>query len=288
MEFLGVDRWIAGRSCHHVRVALQRPPASAVLQLAWPVQHEGHSASPQFDNGVLQLRLRLPKAPVWPCDDEPSVVRKMHIERLRLATYDEVGKAMGRMFSLREAAVKSERGRRGSLGAPGTAARVLFDVKETIQSVMMITLQQGGSLLHSLFDAGSAPPGEADITVAVHSVRVMPSGRPLAHLSYVDHALAARMNPTHAQQQRACARFQRVLHSLCGAPGVTTKCARGELGVLRTLLARNAQRLAAPAWQSALLGEGSEWVASFLMPLYTGEDATRPFALQKPRAPNPC
>ena len=48
-----------------------------------------------------------------------------------------------------------------------------------------------------------------------------------------------------------------------------------EVEELRQLLAANSQRLEPPAWQRELLSPPSEWVASFLLPLYSGEGRGR-------------
>lgn len=46
---------------------------------------------------------------------------------------------------------------------------------------------------------------------------------------------------------------------------------RDELELMCQILATNSLRLDAPAWQRELLAPSPEWVASYIVPLYSGE-----------------
>lgn len=62
--------------------------------------------------------------------------------------------------------------------------------------------------MHMLHSTAARDPNEAALFLVVHGgVRRLPDGRPLLHVSYVDHAAAERMYPTERSQQEPVRRW---------------------------------------------------------------------------------
>jgi MYND finger len=243
-----------------VQVSLPATAASVTLTLPWPAETRGALASVRR-NGKQTVEVTLCKSWLWP--DDGAALGRVAVEGLPVAREAEIGRHMGVMFSVREGMTKA-----GKIPGGTSALGSMFHLKETLQIIFLVTAQRGGRLVHSLLEPGGS---EAALTLIVHSVLRLPDGRPLAHISYVDHDLARGLFTSEADIGRAVQRFKRVMTKV-GYP-VTNRvtCEAGEVPVLRRLLERNAQRLVAPPWQKDLLADGPEWSATFCTPMYNGE-----------------
>lgn len=283
---LGSTSTKAVPSTQLLELSLKQPPCSASVSLPWPVEKTGYiaqlRAGPSASTGVGStsgmplVDLTLRKSWIWPQDDQ--ILQKVRVENLPEATLSEIGNHMGTMFSLEEGMRKLPEHK--ARGASSSRGSTLFNLKESIQVFFLFTKQKGykGRMMHQLIDPGQRPfPGaDADepyLTLVVHSILKLPDGRPLAHISYVDHARAWNMLSTEAQKNQAGVRLGAMIRS-AGVDKVgmnSVKCVPGEVPLLKRLLARNAQSLVMPTWQKKVVEEGPEWEASFLLPLYSGE-----------------
>ena len=259
-----------------LELSLSQPPSSAALLFPWPVEKTGDIA--QFRSPSLDVIMRKPW--VWPHDDE--ILDTFTVENLPAATIQEITNHMSHMFTVEEGIAKLAP---GSLSPSATAFRLkstLFNLKESVQVFLLFSKQRGknGCMMHHLIDPTNPPysgasPEEATLTLVVHNVLKLPDGRPLAHISYVDHKIEMQVNRTRAELQQALGRFDSIANLSYAHEVGTNKvtCKPGELLLLKRILEQNAQRLKAPKWQEKMI-KGSQWQATFLLPLYTGESCS--------------
>jgi hypothetical protein len=244
---------------------------AAKLVFPWPVV--GNNKVIKLDNknlssGRAQVTVLVKKASVWPDDGE--LLPKVSVEGLRAMSISKLSTHLGLMFSIEDTKLRAN---------PQIKMSVLLNVKETLQSIFINTLQRGGRLMSCLVRSPIRPQQEPSITLLVHGILQLPDGRPVAHISFVDHERALRLFPTAAAKLTAARRFTRIL----GAPQVRgagsdlpmgqqhVACEEGEVPLIREILERNARRFIAPKWQEELLMESPEWLATFITPLYSGK-----------------
>ncbi|BDA51222.1 probable tetratricopeptide repeat protein 1 at C-terminar half [Coccomyxa sp. Obi] len=109
--------------------------------------------------------------------------------------------------------------------------------------------------------------------IIVHKkMRMLPDGRPVLQISYVDELAVWKKDPDYDARVRAVERMKKALDRFVAASPVGcnhVKCAPRELTYFRELLLRNSARTLPSKAQSEVLElSSSEWRASFLMPLY--------------------
>ena len=269
-------------SSRKVDISISKPTASISLGLCCPVTEIWHrlrvtpestpasAAGTGAASGRYKISLSMNKSFIWPGDDS-LITEKIKVEDLPVAALSHVGEQMGHMFSLAEGMQKMQM--RGQVSG-SVKNSVLFDVKESVQALFVQTLKIGrGSMVHELIDASkplNTERGAASLIVIIHKIVELPDGRPLAHISCLDHEVAEALYVTDEQKLPAGRRFQSVLRSV-GVPGTNkVSCVAGEVEVFRRILYRNAQRMVAPKWQKKLLEGAPEWSATYLTPLYTG------------------
>jgi hypothetical protein len=149
---------------------------------------------------------------------------------------------------------------------------VLFDAKETIQSIFTLSLHHGNgkNMMFTLHDPESKKPSEASLIVFVHGIFKLPDGRPIAHISCVDQDVAYRLYPTEQQKMPALRRCQKMMQ-LAGGRTVKTSCAAGEVDLFRKIFKRNSASLVVPKGQKKLLEGAPEWIPTYLTLLYSGK-----------------
>ncbi|GAB4819421.1 hypothetical protein N2152v2_006467 [Parachlorella kessleri] len=260
VEFKGLPATGWGSS-HTVKLEFSNPKAAAELPFAWPVDAKKYHV--KVSRGKREVHLSLTKNSVWPLDK--AWLPRVTVDGLKVIPSGEdssLGIHLSSMFSAPENQRKAQNGGAGS-------GDTLFDVKETLQ-ILFVRHSQGHQA-HQLYGgAYSEQRQEAALSVFTHSLLALPDGRPLLHVSYVDHVVADEVLATPSQRERGGERFMRVLsHAGKSGHSNTVSCTPQEIDAIRVLLARNSLQLQVPSWQRILLDLPSEWNASFLLPLYS-------------------
>ncbi|KAL4517437.1 hypothetical protein Ndes2437B_g06668 [Nannochloris sp. 'desiccata'] len=254
-----------------VSVALAFSSAASSKDLKPRLSRKKAEGDPQ------RFEVNVSKSSFWPGDEilfsEES--QKIKVEGLPTAALHELD--LGKMFSLAEGAHKLQSGGQGPAAAARSLAPasgkfkggVLFDAKETLQSIFVLSLQHGnGKMIFTLHDPKSKTPNEASLIVFVHGIFKLPDGRPLAHISCVDQELAYQLYPSEQQKMPALRRCQKMMQ-VAGGRTVKTSCAVGEVDFFRKIFKRNSVSLVVPKWQKKLMEGAPEWIFTYLTPFYS-------------------
>jgi hypothetical protein len=219
------------------------------------------------------LEVTLRKSWLWP--DDGATLGKVVVEGLPIAAKDDIESHLSRLYSLRERMLGTE-------GMKRTGGDLVFyHLRMIMEMMFMSTIVDGGPSVYNLIEPEHANklhpvggPGEASLTLVIHSVLSLPDGRPLALISCIDNDMAKSECTSDADLESYELRFVWLLNMARerdAPPGNALLCDAGVVPLLRRLLARNAQRLVAPEWQRDMVSHGSDCSATFLTLPYTGE-----------------
>ncbi|GMH37253.1 hypothetical protein BSKO_05126 [Bryopsis sp. KO-2023] len=147
-----------------------------------------------------------------------------------------------------------------------------YDLRSTI-SVLFGRLLEDSARVHVLYhDMEQGKSGEDPVMslVVLGPVKRMEDGEPALLVTYVDHKvdLKARMKSGRFAMERYMSRF----HSVLGEFGTKGQgiivVGEEEVKLLRKMLKENAARLKPSRWQAKHVEEDSEWLPSFVKPVY--------------------